>query len=819
MKIRLICLLLLIALAEVMASLEFETVFQRTVGPGVTYERIIEATQPWRIDLLQLDLDNPNLQMESVKARDLLYGLEGTRSMAERKTRENHYVLAAINADFYNTLTGEPINAQVVNGELVRRPGTLSTIGFDRHNRPSLARTALTASVASGGQALPLNTVNATRQANFLVLYNSFFGASTQTNQWGTEVLVTPLTPWVINDTVYCRVDSIEVLRGNMAIPAGKAVLSGHDAAATFLQNHAQKGDTLSLYIGLLAHRPSLTQLLGGLPRIVHNGANWVDQGVTQEGGPDHAFQRHPRTAIGFSADSTRLFLITVDGRQDHSDGMTLPELADFMISRGVAEGLNFDGGGSTTMVVWDQIVNSPSDGFQRSVSNALLVVNTAPVGPVVALDIVPRAPRLVIGDTLRFTVIGLDSTFHPLELDPQALESEVDHPFAEINGTQLIAGAERDSGFVRFRVGGTIDSVFVGVKSIESIEILPRQVVVDTLTSFQFSARIFDSDGLLRTVQPVWSVQDSTVGLIAANGVFSARRSGTTRVFADYRSSVDTARVAVELGQGTAILDGLEDANNWSLTNLNCDSVATGLRLSAETVTWGNQALAIDYRFAYQPGVENWLYLHTDQLIYGLPDSMTIDFRLDSLMHSIYFIVATLQGDEFKLTPRRRPRDLEQYNLVGVNAQTPSAGDLTGPYYFPIRLKRIEIKLASTNKTGQIYSGTLFLDRLRVTYPQKFPAAVSDPAVLVPHSLHLWPAYPNPFNASTTIRFRLDGDLFLDVALYDVLGRQVRHLYAGRPGNGEHRLLVEAEDLATGVYFVHFQPFGQSPIKLLLIK
>jgi hypothetical protein len=126
--------------------------------------------------------------------------------------------------------------------------------------------------------------------------------------------------------------------------------------------------------------------------------------------------------------------------------------------------------------------------------------------------------------------------------------------------------------------------------------------VVVDTLTSFQFSARIFESDGLLRTVQPVGSVQDSTVGLIAANGVFSARRSGTTRVFADYRSSVDTARVAVELGQGTAILDGLEDANNWSLTNLNCDSVATGLRLSAETVTWGNQALAIDYRFAYQP-------------------------------------------------------------------------------------------------------------------------------------------------------------------------------------------------------------------------
>ena len=41
---------------------------------------------------------------------------------------------------------------------------------------------------------------------------------------------------------------------------------------------------------------------------------------------------RHPRTAAGYSADGTKVFLVLVDGRQSFSVGMSLPELADFMI-------------------------------------------------------------------------------------------------------------------------------------------------------------------------------------------------------------------------------------------------------------------------------------------------------------------------------------------------------------------------------------------------------------------------------------------------------------------------------------------------------
>ena len=58
--------------------------------------------------------------------------------------------------------------------------------------------------------------------------------------------------------------------------------------------------------------------------------------------------------------------LVTVDGRTDAGDGMTIDQLAQLMIELGCVDAINLDGGGSTTMVVTDcwtsNLVNFPSD-------------------------------------------------------------------------------------------------------------------------------------------------------------------------------------------------------------------------------------------------------------------------------------------------------------------------------------------------------------------------------------------------------------------------------------------------------------------------
>jgi exopolysaccharide biosynthesis protein len=85
---------------------------------------------------------------------------------------------------------------------------------------------------------------------------------------------------------------------------------------------------------------------------------------------------KHPRTAVGFSRDSSTLYLLAVDGRSQRSVGVTLDELASLMRRLGAWNAMNFDGGGSTTMVINGAVVNVPSDSAgERAVGNALLVV------------------------------------------------------------------------------------------------------------------------------------------------------------------------------------------------------------------------------------------------------------------------------------------------------------------------------------------------------------------------------------------------------------------------------------------------------------
>ncbi|MCF7925053.1 MAG: phosphodiester glycosidase family protein [Candidatus Izimaplasma sp.] len=90
---------------------------------------------------------------------------------------------------------------------------------------------------------------------------------------------------------------------------------------------------------------------------------------------------RHPRTAVGIKEDGT-VFFVTVDGRDVDGrwKGMTHPELAELMAHFGAVNAFNLDGGGSTTMAVLNDdleyhIVNTPSDGNPRPVTNGLFFV------------------------------------------------------------------------------------------------------------------------------------------------------------------------------------------------------------------------------------------------------------------------------------------------------------------------------------------------------------------------------------------------------------------------------------------------------------
>lgn len=91
----------------------------------------------------------------------------------------------------------------------------------------------------------------------------------------------------------------------------------------------------------------------------------------------DHNASRHPRTVIGYTASPYKAYLVTVDGRQAGSaEGMTYAELAQLMADLGVEQSISLDGGGSTTAwIKGPGIVNVPSDGSERAVISAWVVI------------------------------------------------------------------------------------------------------------------------------------------------------------------------------------------------------------------------------------------------------------------------------------------------------------------------------------------------------------------------------------------------------------------------------------------------------------
>jgi exopolysaccharide biosynthesis protein len=117
---------------------------------------------------------------------------------------------------------------------------------------------------------------------------------------------------------------------------------------------------------------------------VMNTGPLLIWQGNRQPldtGEFNHA--RHPRTAIAFLGKKKVLF-ITVDGRNEQAAGMSLPELASIIKWLKARDGINMDGGGSTTLWLSNQpgngVVNYPTDNKkwdhegQRKVANVVIV-------------------------------------------------------------------------------------------------------------------------------------------------------------------------------------------------------------------------------------------------------------------------------------------------------------------------------------------------------------------------------------------------------------------------------------------------------------
>ena len=116
------------------------------------------------------------------------------------------------------------------------------------------------------------------------------------------------------------------------------------------------------------------------------NRAILKDGKRTKDADPAGAKDVHPRTALGLTADKKTLVVLAVDGRQPgYSIGATCADLADILLKEGCSDAVNMDGGGSTSLVVWDgakkrpKMLNSHARGYRRRVALNLGITFPSP--------------------------------------------------------------------------------------------------------------------------------------------------------------------------------------------------------------------------------------------------------------------------------------------------------------------------------------------------------------------------------------------------------------------------------------------------------
>ncbi len=285
----------------------------------------------------------------------------GTESLVSLARR--HKALAAINGGFFEmagTLRGESVGALKIEGEWVSEPEQgRAVIGLrtvDGKIEAYIDRIALRQElVLQDGSTLPIDGMNRERGSNELVIYRPHFHVVTLTMPDGAEVVVRN-----------GKVTGIHNGQGSSRIPADGYILSASGKKRGELLSHITEGDTVQIRETVIPERvgdsdlwASFAHIVGGGPLLLQDGFAPSTESYEREGF-DQAFHSfwHPRTAIGKKTDGTLLFVTITAAGTGVRRGVMLPRLAELFLEWGATDALNLDGGGSSMLVIRDEIVS-----------------------------------------------------------------------------------------------------------------------------------------------------------------------------------------------------------------------------------------------------------------------------------------------------------------------------------------------------------------------------------------------------------------------------------------------------------------------------
>ncbi|WP_285661140.1 phosphodiester glycosidase family protein [Actinorhabdospora filicis] len=582
-----------------------ETATKTTLlAPGVTH-KALDRWQPegWlRADALTVDLSS-KAEVEYLSP-DRVAKVEPISEQA----RHRPTTVAAINGDFFDMNdTGASNGVGISDGELVKSANdgrdnaiAITPDGVGRIMQVGFEGTLTTPNGVQAIDSLNTNTVD----EGEIGAYNPLWGPMSRAR---VVVGASKAVEVVIQNGVVATIGA----PGEGDIPQGTIVLVGRGSGADRL-SALKPGDAVT--VAYSPKNKGLETAIGGNQLLVADGAVVPNA--------DDAIAA--RSAVGFSADGTTMYLLTVDGKQTNSAGITVPQMAKMMLDLGAYNALNIDGGGSSTMLAREpgthdlRVVNGPSDGSERPVANGLAITvpdgsgrlsgydvrtSAAPEDAPGASTVAPGHPERVFPGLSRpLTAVGFDENRGPASGTPGSsrVQWRTDHGRVGKVGrdgvfharnpgrTTVTASNRRADGELGIDVLGELNRVDATVERVglSGVEGMGRFGVLG-YDAAGYSAPIDPSDVELDYDRALLDITADPSGNFTVKGKTAGSAALVTATVGDRTTVVPVTVGLAE--QGAAAFD---DAASWKFTSAR----ATGSVAAAPGHT--GQGLKMSYDF-----------------------------------------------------------------------------------------------------------------------------------------------------------------------------------------------------------------------------
>lgn len=324
-----------------------------TVKPPIEYK---EATislggHKQQVHTLSVDMKDKRVTIENALSFGSIYGFEETSKMVE-----NEGATMGVNGMFYN-IYGHHVGLLVKGGRLIT-PSRKETpsVAILEDNRVYIGDIETKIHVKGTNTILPIATMNDAAYDNKWALYSRIYGSTTRIQRPSINYVI---VEGQVREIIRTEDEGLE-------IPDEGYVLSYVGGQEEFL---FQIGEAIRVDV-------SYSPTIGVIQEAFQSGGWLVRDGkvVAKDLEPymGNTLIPNPRTLFGVTAEG-KVIVKVIDGRQENSYGVSGREGAKLMLDAGCINAVYLDGGASSTMVVNNQVVNTPSGDEERKVAHSII--------------------------------------------------------------------------------------------------------------------------------------------------------------------------------------------------------------------------------------------------------------------------------------------------------------------------------------------------------------------------------------------------------------------------------------------------------------